>query len=98
MRFELERRDNPEVPPASTQSPAKILVFGCVRSEHSSVSRDDLARKKIVDRHAVLTNQPADTAAECEAAYTRLRHDATRDRKSEDVRFAVKIAESRAAL
>ena len=98
MRLELERRDNAEVPTSSAESPEKVLVFRRIRREHSAVSGDHLARKQIVDRHAVLTKQPADTAAQCEAPNAGLRHDAARDRKSEDVRFAIQITQSRAAL
>src|SRR5439155_26195974 len=67
-------------------------------SEHLAVGGDYLARQKIVDRHAVLPKQPADTTPESETCDTSFWHYAGWHSKTEGVRFAIQVTKSRAAL
>ena len=96
--LELERSDHAEVPASAAESPEEILVFRGIGGEHFAVGGDYLARQQIVDGHAVLAKQPTDTTTQRETANTGLRDDAARNGKTEDVRFAVEIAKSRATL
>jgi hypothetical protein len=98
VRLELEGCDDTEVSAATTECPEKILVFGTAGGKHLALARDNLTGQQIVDGHAVLANQPADTAAEREAADAGLRNYAAGDREAEDVRFAIQVAERGPAL
>lgn len=98
VRFEFERSDNAEIPTPAAKTPEEVLVFARTGAEHSTVCDNRLAGQQIVDRHAVLANQPAHATAHGEARDARLGHDAARDCKAEDVRFAIQITEGRATL
>jgi hypothetical protein len=98
MGLDLERSDDAEISTSAAQRPEEVVVFRRAGSEHFAISGGHLRRQQIVDGHPVLTNQPANTTSEGEAANTRLGYYAGRDCKPEDVRFSIKVAKSRSAL
>src|SRR3954469_25417816 len=94
MGLELEGSNDAEVSAASPQSPEEVLVFRSARTQNTSICSHNLARKQIVDRHAVFPKQPSDAAAQRETADTCFGYYATGDGEAQYVRFTVKISQS----
>ena len=92
--LKLQRSDHPEVSAATPESPEKILMIRIVRRENSALGSHNLARQQIIDGHAVLAKQPANTTAEGQTSNSGFRDNATRDCQTEDVRFAIQISQS----
>ena len=68
MQFELELRDDAEVAAAAAQAPEQVGVLGLGRVDEPAVCGDDVGADEVVAGEAVLAHQPADAAAEREAA------------------------------
>ena len=64
----LEPGDDAEVPAAAADRPEQIGVRGLARDDLPAVGGDDLDSLERIDGEAVLADQPADPAAQCQAA------------------------------
>ena len=97
VQCELELRDDAEVPAAAPQAPEElgVLRLGCV--DDPAVGGDDLRGEEVVAREPVLAHQPADPAAEREAADARGRDEAARCREPVRLGLVVDVAPDRAA-
>ena len=87
-----------EVPTSAAEGPEEIFILRDTGGEYFTVRGDYLAGQQIVDGHAVLAKQPANTTPEGETPNTCLRHYPGWDCETEWVRFPVEIAKRRATL
>ena len=67
MKLEFEVCDNPEVAAATTQSPEEVIVLHFAGVQLTAISRNDIRGEQIVYGHAVLSAQPTEAAAKCQA-------------------------------
>jgi hypothetical protein len=98
VSLEFETSNNAEISTSTSYRPEQVIVLRNARGQHSSIGHYYLRRQQIVDRHSVLTNQPADPTSERQATNTGLRHYAARHREAEDVRFSIEVTKSGSAL
>ena len=63
-QLELDRRDDAEVAAASAQREEQVALVRVVDAVELAVGRDDLDRRHVVRREAVLAREPAHAAAE----------------------------------
>ena len=76
VQREPERGDDAEVPASTSQRPEQVGVIAGRRPQDLALGGDHLGLHEIVDSEAVLAHQPADAAAEAEAADAGVAHDA----------------------
>ena len=68
VQLVLEPGDDAEVPAAAADRPEEIGVRGLARDDLPAIGGDHLDSLERIDGEAVLAHQPADTAAQCQAA------------------------------
>ena len=68
MQLQFELRDDAEVASASAKAPEQVRVLGLGRVDEAAVCGDEVGCDEVVAGEAVLAHQPADAAAEREAA------------------------------
>jgi hypothetical protein len=98
VQREPERADDAEVPAAASQRPEQIGMVVRRCPDDVAVGGDHLCLQEVVDGEAVLAHEPADTAAEAEAADARVAHDASGRRQSVGLGRAVDVAPQGTAL
>ena len=89
MQPEPERGDDAEVPAAASQRPEQVGVIVGRRPDDLTVGGDHLGFHEVVDGESVLAHEPADAAAEGEAADAGVAHDAARG--SQTVRLCLLV-------
>src|SRR5690606_29787831 len=70
MQPEFEAGDDAEVATATANRPEEIRMVVGVYVTYFAISGDDLSRQQVVHGETMLTNEKADTAAECKTANT----------------------------
>lgn len=98
MQLELEAGDNSEISTTTTQPPEDIGVFRFAGAQLAAIRRDDICGKQVVNGHAVLPAQPAESAPKRQAGHARGRVDA--QRRGEAVRLCgpIEISEGATGL
>src|SRR5688500_137899 len=98
LQRELEAGHDTEVAAAAADRPEEVLVLGLTGVQQRAVRDDDVGAHQMVDGHAVLAREPAETAAEREAGNTGGGVDAERDRERIPLRDRVELGERAAGL
>jgi hypothetical protein len=98
VQHEAERADDAEVPAATSERPEQVgvIVGGC--SDDVALGGDDLGFHEVVDGETVLAHEPADAAAQGEAADAGVAHDAARGGQTVSLCLDVDVAPQGAAL
>ena len=98
VQREPERADDAEVPAAAPQRPEQVGVIVCRRPDDVALRGDDLGLHEVVDRQPVLAHQPADAAAQADAADAGVAHDAARGGQPVRLCLVVDVAPQGATL
>ena len=98
MQREPERGDDAEVPASASQRPEQVGVIAGRRPQDLALGGDHLGLHEIVDSEAVLAHQPADAAAEAEAADAGVADDAARGGQTVRLCLVVDISPQGTAL
>ena len=98
MQGELERRRDAEVAAAAAHGPEEILILERARAGDLAVGQHEIDGLQVVERHAVLGQQPAEAAAEREAADAGRADDPAGRREAVHLRLAIEDLPERAAL
>ncbi len=98
VRLELERGDDAEVAAGAADGPEQVLVLGRARLPELPVGGDDVDREQVVDREPVLAAEMPDPAVQRQPSDAGRRDDAARYGEPEQLRLAVEVAPSGAAL
>ena len=98
MQAKLERGDDAEVAAAAANGPEEVFVLRCADGKVIAVGVHDVGGDDIVATQAVLAHEPADAAAQREAADAGGRDDAAGGGKPEFLTFAIEFSPGGAAL
>ncbi|HEU0214988.1 MAG TPA: hypothetical protein VFR13_12930 [Jiangellaceae bacterium] len=98
VQREPERADDAEVPAAASQRPEQVGVLVGRRSDDVALRGDHLGVHEVVDGEPVLAHEPADAAAEAEAADAGVAHDASRRGQAVGLGLVVDVAPQGATL
>jgi hypothetical protein len=98
VQREPERADDAEVPAAASQGPEQVGVIAGRRPDDVALGGDHLGLDEVVDGEPVLAHEPADAAAQAEAADAGVAHDAARGRQTMGLCLVVDISPEGAAL
>jgi hypothetical protein len=91
VQRELETGDDAEIAAAAADRPEQVRVPGAARCAPHAVGRDDLGADQVVDRQPVHAAEPAEAAAQGQAADAGGRVDAERNRQSEGLGLVVDV-------
>ena len=97
MELELELRHDAEVAASAAQPPEQVGVLGLARVDEPAVGGDDVGADEVVAGEAVLAHQPADAAAEREAADAGRRDETARRREAVRLGLVVDVGPDRTA-
>ena len=97
VQRQLERGGDPEVPAAAPQRPEQIGMLPLVHAQVLTVGGDQIDRLQVVARQAVDAREPADAAAEGEAADAGVRDRPAGRGQTERLRLPVDVGPQRAA-
>ena len=98
MEREPERADDAEVPAAAPQRPEQVGVIVGRCPNDVALGGDHLGLHEVVDGEPVLAHQPADAAAQAEAADAGVAHDAARGGQTVGLCLVVDVAPQGATL
>jgi hypothetical protein len=98
VQREPERTDDAEVPAAAAQRPEQVGVIIGRRPHDLALRGDHLGLYEIVDGEPVLAHEPADAAAQAEAADAGVAHDAARGSQTVRLCLVVDISPQRTTL
>jgi hypothetical protein len=92
VQGEPERADDAEVPAAAPQGPEEVGVIVGRRPDDVALGADHLGLHEVVDGEPVFAHEPADAAAQAEAADARVAHDAPRGGQTVCLSLVVHVA------
>ena len=92
VQREPERADDTEVPATASQRPEQVGVIVGRCADDGALSGDHLGLQEVVDGEPVLAHEPADAAAEADAADARVAHDASGGGQAVGLRLVVDVA------
>ena len=95
---EPERGDDAEVPASASQRPEQVGVIVGRRPDDLALGGDHLGFHEVVDGESVLAHEPADAAAQAEAADAGVAHDAARGGQTVRLCLVVDISPQGTAL
>ena len=91
MQLELERGRDAEVSATAPQRPEQVAMLARTRGNDLTIRRYQVDRQHVVAREAVLAHEPAQAAAEGQAADARIRNGAACGCQPKDLRLAVQV-------
>ncbi len=98
VQREPERADDAEVPASASQGPEQVGVIAGRRPHDLAVGGDHLGLDEVVDGEPVLAHEPADAAAQAEAADAGVADDAARGGQTVRLCLVVDISPQGTAL
>ena len=98
VQSKLQRRHNPKVSPAAANRPEQILILRRARRNVIALRAHYVRGNHVVATQPMLAHQPANSAAQGQAAYTRRRDHTARGRQSARFASSIKLAPRCTAL
>ena len=98
VQREPERADDAEVPTAASQRPEQVGVIVGRCPDDVALGGDHLGLHQVVDGEPVFAHEPADAAAQAEAADAGVAHDAARGGQTVSLCLVVDVSPQGAAL